>query len=322
MNDIFNKKTEKLSDEGFDCLREEDYERALEISSELEERRFTAAFEIGAQALAGLGDIDKAVTLLQRGLELAPQVWSNWQLLGNYLSDLNQYDEAKRAYDSALECGVVWKDSVYLNQAILANRVNEFANALMLLEKIADEDLLLEKIDSKIAALMGLDLLEDAEKLADQVLSTKHYLEQDEETVGRVAAQLGRIYLKQGRPKQDVREFAFDSLEYTPGNRMLLALIRDIDNQYSANAHYYRALVHCMVSITSPDYKEIKGYYCEYDVIATSIDELLTYVAQFEKDVVQDGNYTVEEHEILVENTDDPCGVYYISGRAFYENEK
>jgi len=321
MNDIHKKQTEKLADEGLECIRNADYERALEISSELEERRYSAAFDIGAQAHAGLGDYENAVTLLRRGLELAPQVWLNWQLLGNYLSDLNKYDDAKNAYNRALECESAWKDSVYLNQAILANRMNEPSNVLNILETIIDEDLQLDKIEVQISALIELDRLDDAVNLANKVLSTEQYAEKDEDVVGRIAAHLGQIYLKQGKSKLEVRVFALHSLSYAPNNRMILALIRDIDNRYSSDAHYYQALIHCIVSIKSPDYEDIKGYYCEYDVIASSIDELLSYVKQFEEGVVQDGNYSVDKYEVLEENTKDPCGVYSIRGRAFYENE-
>ena len=54
MNDINRKQTENLTEEGFECLRIGDFERALKISDELKEKRFSSAFDIGAQAYEGL----------------------------------------------------------------------------------------------------------------------------------------------------------------------------------------------------------------------------------------------------------------------------
>jgi hypothetical protein len=55
-------------------------------------------------------------------VELAPTVWINWQLLGNYLSDIERYDEAASAYDEAFRCPGADESSIRLNQAILAAR--------------------------------------------------------------------------------------------------------------------------------------------------------------------------------------------------------
>ena len=38
------------------------------------------------------------VTVLRCGVTTASDVWLNWQLLGNYLSDLERYDDAEAAY--------------------------------------------------------------------------------------------------------------------------------------------------------------------------------------------------------------------------------
>jgi len=309
MDEINRKETQKLADKGFAHLKEGEYEEALEISIKLEKARYSAAFDIGAQAHAGLSEYDEAINLLRKGLEYAPQAWLNWQLLGNYLSDLDKFDEAKKAFERALDCEGVWEESIYLNQVILSNRVNEYSKALNISKHIKDEELYLYKTEADITALAGLNLLDEAIELANQVLSTENYPEKDEDVVSRISAKLGQIYLKQGKSKSDVRAFALHSLSYCPNNSMLFVLIRDIDNRYSDKAKYYRALIHCAVPMTSPDYEDTKGYYSSYDVIAESIEDLLSLVKQFEEGVVQGGNYSVDEYEILEENSKDPCGV-------------
>jgi tetratricopeptide (TPR) repeat protein len=317
MNDLDRKRTENLSDEGFACIGDGDFDRALEISIELEYQRFSAAFDIGAQAYTGLGEYEKAIETLKRGVKLAPNVWLNWQLLGNCLSDFDELDEARDAYECALKCENVWHDSVYLNQAILSNRSDNYSRALEQVKKVQDDELYFHKKEVEISALNGLSLFDDAIDVADKVFSLEDYAE-DEEVVGRIAALVGRVYLKQGKTKNEVRDYAVKSLSYDSNSRMLLALIRDIDNKYSSTANYYRACIHCVVSVTSPDYHDIKGYYCNYDVVAESTEELLEFVKVFEDGVVEGGNYIIDEYEILEKNSEDPCGVYSRSGRSSY----
>ncbi|MCP4520368.1 MAG: hypothetical protein GY827_01510 [Cytophagales bacterium] len=319
MDELKQKRVEKLAEEGFAKLREGEFEEALAISDELQVARYSAAFDIGAQAYVGLCKLDEAVDLLQKGLMHAPQAWPNWQLLGNILSDLNKFEQANNAYESALKCNDVWDESIYLNQAILSNRTNKYAEAINILKKIESDELHLHKIETNISAFIGLNMLDDAAALANQTLSIEEYPEEDEEVIGRIAAQLGKVYLTQGKSNKEVKEFALHSLSYSSCNGMLLALIRDIDNKYSDNANYYRVLIHCIVPATSPDYEDVKGYYCNYDVIAETTDELLKFICEFENDVVQDGTFIIDEIEILEENSKDPHGVYYRSGRAFYE---
>ncbi len=321
MDEIKLKKTQKRADEGFALLMDGEYEQALEISNELQREKYTAAFDIGAQAYVGLGNIDKAIALLKEGLELAPDSWLNWQLLGNYLSDGKEPEQAKNAYERALKCSDVWTESIFLNQAILFNRLDDFSTALALSSKIKNKQLYLHKTEVKITALSGLNSIDEAIALADKILSSEVYPEDSEEIVGRIAAKLGGLHLKQGKPKDQVRAFAFHSLTYNPNNEMLLGLIRDIDNHYSDIASYYQVLIHCTVPASSPSYNEIQGYYCHYDVIAESTDAVIAYVKKFDENMIIDGKYIIEEYEILEEKSDDPCGVYYVSAKSFYDNE-
>ncbi len=322
MDEIKLKKIQKRADEGFSLLLEGEYEQALKIAKELQQEKYTAAFDIGAQAYVGLGNITQAIALLKEGLEFAPDSWLNWQLLGNYLSDNNDLVPAQDAYQRALECTDVWAESVFLNQAILFNRLNEFSSALALTSKIKDNQLNLHKIEVKVTALSGLNSIDEAIALADKVLSNEDYPEESEEIVGRIAAKLGEMHLKQGKPKAQIRAFALHSLTYNPNNEMLLGLIRDIDNHYSDIASYYQVFIHCSVPASSPSYAEIKGFYCNYDVIAESTNDVIRYIKSFEENMIVDGEYTIDEYEILEEKAEDPCGVYFVSGKSFYDNDE
>lgn len=101
---------------------------------------------------------------------------------------------------------------------------------------------------------------------------------------------------------------------------MLLALIRDIDATYSKTANYYRLLVHGVIPITSLRYREVKGFYTTYDVVADNVDEGLKFIREFEDDDVK-GNLFVDEEKLLEQRPNDPKGVYWRTGYSFYEKE-
>ena len=314
------KRTEKLTAEGFECLNNEEYEKALKIADQLEELRFSSSFEIAAQAYSGLGDLEKAVSVLERGVKLAPDVWGNWQLLGNYLSDLERFESAASAYRDALKCPNASVSSIQLNQAILANRQNNFNEALQILEKIDDKDLFLHISEARISALKGLSKIGEAISLAKQVLSELSDNDKHAELRDRVAAALGSLRLMSGEVKELVRNWAIDSTKNHVRSRMLLALIRDIDAKYSKTANYYRLLIHGIIPITSPRYREAKGFFTTYDVVADNVDEGLQFIREFENDDVK-GNLFIDEEEILEQRPNDPKGVYRRNGYSFYERE-
>ncbi len=136
-----------------------------------------------------------------------------------------------------------------------------------------------------------------------------------------LAASTGRARLKQGATAEDVVAFAVRTLEqYDHSHRGLLALIRDADNRYSTAAKYFRMSVDAKIPFTDPAFRKYRGYIVNYDVVAETIDEALTFVARMEEPSVQ-GNLIVGEHQILADRSEDPKGVYKRTWRHYYERE-
>lgn len=314
------KRTEKLTAEGFSCLSNKEYEKAMRIAAQLEELRFSSSFEIAAQAYAGLGDLEKAISVLERGVKLAPDVWGNWQLLGNYLSDLERFESAASAYRNALKCPNARVGSIQLNQAILANRQNKYDEALQILDKIDEKDLLLHISETRVSSLKGLNKIEEAISLANRILSELSDKDNYAEMQDRVAAALGRLRLMSGEDKEVVREWAIHSAKSHTQFRMLLALIRDIDAKYSETANYYRLLIHGIIPITSPRYREARGFYTTYDVVADNAAEGLKFIRDFEDDDVK-GNLFIDNEDMMEQRSKDPKGVYWRTGYSFYKKD-
>lgn len=320
MSETNGNEVEALSEQGFAHLQQGEYQAALEVAQQLEELRYSAAFEIAAQAHAGMGDLEAAVATLERGVELAPMCWGNWQLLGSYRSDLGRFDDAAVAYEQALACPNVWADSVRLNQAILAGRRADYKAALSHLDKVQDSRLALRVASSRIQVLQGMERLDEAASLAKKCLDQEWDSDSAGDDLARIAAVLGRIRLVRGRPVGDVRRFAFDALAHHANSSELLALIRDLDARYSPKAQYHRILVDVRVSEDDPLHSEAGGYLVSYDVVADTVADALQMIREFE-DVAASDTLSVMESEVLEPRPQEPMGVYWRSGRMYYAEE-
>jgi tetratricopeptide (TPR) repeat protein len=311
------RRVEKLSQKGYELIDEEEFDRALAVAEDLERLRYSAAFEIAALAHEGKGDLAAAVRALERGVERAPDVWLNWQLLGNYRSDLGVIAEAGQAYERALECPGVSRSSIRLNQAILANRTGDHAAALRLAGEVDDPATAVWAAALRVDSLTALGKREEAERLGLQILS-----EADEDAnadpLCNVALNIAQIRLDRGDPRLDVRAFAVQQLERDPDNNDLLALIRDIDGLYSETAQYYRLLIRGHLPEDHPMAGEAEGFYSNWQVLADSPDEALDFIRAIDRPAVP---LTLEEWEAAEERSRDPKGVYWRSGRAYFQDE-
>lgn len=320
MAEATRKKAEALSKKGFALLQEGTYQSALDIAKQLEKLRYSAAFEIAAQAYAGMKDLDSAVETLERGVSLAPSCWLNWQLLGNYRSDLGRFDDAAVAYEKALACPNVWADSVRLNQAILASRRADHDTALNHLHDVKDPCLALRAASARIQALHGMGKPDEAAALAERCLGQRWDADGAGEDLAHIAAALGRIGLARGWPATDVRRLAFDSLAHHASSPDLLALIRDLDARYSPRAQYHRILAHVSVSDDDPMGSKASGYFVKYDVIAETVADALQIIRGLEGLDTSDA-LSVEESEVLGPRPQEPMGVYWRSGRVCYSEK-
>jgi tetratricopeptide (TPR) repeat protein len=320
MTEAKRKRVEQLSERGYACLRQREYKSALRFAKRLERLRYTAAFEIAGLAYAGLDDLETAVKTLERGVDLAPDCWLNWQLLGNYRSDLGRYEEAAIAYGRALTCPQVWEDSIRLNQAILANRREDYATALAFLDAVKDDQLTLQAASVRARALEGAGRPDESISLAEKCLAGDWQEDSAGEHLAYIAATMARVRLARGGDPANVRQFALDSLQYDANNRDLLAFIRDLDGRFSPQAQYYRLLVHRLIAEDDPLRAEMRGYFVQYDVVAETVAQALEWVGQFESVTTLDA-LSAEESDALEPRPQSPMGVYRRGGRYSYLEE-
>ena len=321
-NDETQQQTEALANQGYEFLDEEEYEKALEVARKLEELHYTAAFEIAALAHDGMGNLDEAVRVLHRGVDVAPDCWPNWQLLGNYLSDLERYEEAEASYEQALQCKKVWEPSIRLNQAILAGRRDQYEKALELLEHVDSPELALRVAEHQIVNLNHLGRTDEALTQATQVLAENRDNEEQRESLGRIAATLGQIRRAAGDDKEELRAFALTWLEVDPISESLFELLRDLDGLFADAVQYYWLFLHAELPADHPLAADVAGYFVSYGVIAESAQEALEFARRLEEDDLAPLLEIEEIQQTLEVEPSEPKGVCRRTGRSFYESEE
>jgi hypothetical protein len=317
--DLRSKRVEKLLAEGYARVAEANWDGALVVAERLRGLAHSGAFEIAALAHAGRGDVERAVRVLEAGVERAPTVWLNWQLLGNYRSDLGRFAEAGAAYERALACPDAWWASIRLNQAILAVRTGDPAAALMLAGDVSDSALALPATRIRVVALAGVGRGAEAERLALETLDASR----DDAEAGEyaeIAAVVARVRLERGDPKPAVRAFAVEHWKLDVANERMLAVIRDVDGEYSPDAAYHRLKVEGRVTAPSRSRPGAKGYLCSFHVVGADPEECLAFVRRLDTRAPH-AELSVVAVEVVEPRPDEPKGVYWASPRFYYEED-
>jgi tetratricopeptide (TPR) repeat protein len=110
-------------------------QQALSIARELDGYKYTGGVELEAVALHELGEADRAIEVLQSGIEKTG-VWRIGHRLGIYLSDEGRYEEALQAFEASLTMRQAEPMVTRYNQAIVHNRVGRTDVAIELLKDV------------------------------------------------------------------------------------------------------------------------------------------------------------------------------------------
>lgn len=311
------KRSERLMHQALELIEDEQFAAAHEIAGQLEELRYSGAFEVAARAFIGEGEPEQAAAVLQRGLALAPEVWSSWQLLGNTLSDLARYDEAAAAYERAWACPLHDADSLRFNEAVLASRRGDPERVLALAAQVADPELRLMTVPVSLRALDSLDRTEEAEKLGAQSLSGRDPL-LDPATYAAIAVTLAELRLARGVEKALVRDFVVKEWHAHPASLSLLSLLRRIDGQHAEDARYLRLLV--AAQLPAPREDGAIGFFAAFHAVASSAEEALEMYRALDRRQPH-ALLRLDETEDVGPRPDEPKGICWMAALTYFTAE-
>ncbi|UCG15809.1 MAG: hypothetical protein JSV19_10985 [Phycisphaerales bacterium] len=305
------KSVEQLMARGFELIDDCDFQAAVRIGTQLRKMRHTSAFEILALAHAGMGKTEKAVKILEAGVQKAPTVWVLWQLLGNYRSDLGRHEQAHEAYARALTCPQVNESSVRLNISISLGRQGRYAEALEALDRVRDQDLLLRADSQRMWVLNAQHRYDEVITLGQRCLEDAEG-EADPELRAALEARLGQAYWEGHQDRDRALAHAWNALRYCRDDESALWLIREVENRISPKAKYYRLLVEGDWDQTDDEGREM-GCIVSFGVVAESPEQALEYVRRFEEATYNMAQrLRIDECDEIEPSPDRPCGVYVV----------
>lgn len=303
----------ELCESGFDALAEGRLEDAMEVAQSLEDERASVGFELRAHVQLQGGDVRLAILALQEGTRRAKHNWVLWQLLGNCYSDLEQFDQADAAYESAARCENADPDAVALNRAIMASRREGPEAALAILD--AHEP---EHLAQRFAALAS-ELLREVGRTKDALARAKVALDQakDDQDDARpvLLVQCSHALREMGRTKE-ARAAAETAHSLERGHPDALYALRLLDGEKRGEHVALRLL--CRGVIPAMDGEPARGFLTNYYAVALDADDALRRARALEPALLRD-SLVVEECEPTDGEADAPPGIYGMSGFAFFE---
>lgn len=320
-----NPQVQALLDEGWDCLDDGEYGRALAIGKKLEKLRHASAFEIMALAFVRKGNLARAISVLERGVVLAPDAWRLWLLLGDQYIDSSRWDDARKAFLQALSSPEAESSSVYLEMAALSNRLGDPDAALKELDLVTGEDQALPAAALRVKVLTTAGRAAEASAYAGRVLNAYAPADDDDadddedEDLAEIMAAWSEAEWALGH-KDRALELAWGAISWDKNNELAMWLLREVEGRPSRQGKEFRILLEGVCPEPIDDDSAPSGFFIAYTVIADSPEAAFAMASRFEPDDVRQ-SLRLEDYQLLQPNTEDPTGVYWNSGYSYFTRE-
>lgn len=316
---------DKLMHQAYELIDSFQCEEALAVGEKLKEIGYSGAFEVMALAHQTMGETDKAISVLNEGLEKVPHVWVLWHLLGNLLSDKGEYTEAQHAYDMALACPGVNKPWVHYNIAVLLGRQGLYEDGLDRCLLVTGDDLRLARRTLSASLMNSLRRHEEAIGLAEEIIAevsaAAEPSDEDMRSMATAYAELSRG-LWEGRADRDgALDTARKALSLNKSDWLALRMLRDITARVSENSTWFKIVVEGRWHEAFEGEKDVPGFFSSYELVAESAEQCLEYIKEVEPPEVRD-SLKLEQVEQLETCPGEPQGVYWRSGYAFFSTRK
>ncbi len=312
-----NDKIDQLIKEAYELIDSYDYKGALRIGRKLKRLRHTSAFEIMALAYAENGKLKKAIKVLEKGVNIAPDLWILWQMLGNYRSDNGDFQGASEAYDKGLQTPNPDKDSLHLNIAVAHGRQelhDQAEQALLKIPQNAASDIR-TRADAQLSVLFNKRGEHDhACQIA--LASLKANQEIEPQVASMLEAEVARANFSLDK-KPQATEHILKAVQLNRSNTTAMVLLREIDTVNSSDVRLRRIMVEGRRSDPYSDNKTV-GFFTSYIVAANSQDDAMEFIKRFESEENHD-TLRVEENVELDSCAGEYAGIYSTSGYIYFD---
>lgn len=304
---------QQLIAEAETALLEGKYDSAQRAAEQVIAQRYSYGFELLARVHAHRDNLPRAIAVLQEGVAKAPRAWQLWLLLGEYRSDHGDFDGALAAFDTALGIDGADADEAHINAAIAHDRAGRAEDALMRLHEVRGTS-----DEAAVSAARVRSSILVAEERADAAIAaasaglTRVTEEMNAVDIAPLHAALAKAEWLKGN--RDVAlHHAWEAIALDSSEETALWLVREIEGEYSSSAKHYRVIIH-----GRDDGFEADGFWRRYDVVADDEEEVMHFIRRVEPEHIRP-TLRLDEAEIVDETPDQPKGVYWCTGYAFYQ---
>ena len=315
---------EALYDKGLESIHIEDFEDALVIARQLNNIRYSGGFEIEALAHAGRGNSKNAIRTLKKAVKKCPDVWVLWQLLGNCLSDDEQFGKAVEAFDIGLLTSEPNSASLKLNKSIALERMGKLIEARSTIRPLLD-NARLEELELRLQArvltqefglLNTLGQPEDT-KRQFEALGNRDFGDEAGTELSMLWCQYAEALQMLGEHK-DAEQAALQAILYDNRWENAQWWLREIrrSGELPQINLYHIILEGSDVGSFGRDVAECEGYFVSYSVAAESEEEAFKLALEFEPPATRD--FLKIDSIAITQDTHDPKGVYVAYGYNFF----
>lgn len=319
---------QKLYDEGWDLLEEENFEQAMEVGKRLERLRWSGAFELQAAVYEAEGDLEGAVSVLRKGVDKTGGNYSLSSRLGNTLSDLGHYEEAIEAYEVGMALETTDITLFRMNLGLVYSRMDQNEKALSeykAIESDISERGMSESIfwHYKGCVARALSDLGKASELAELIEPIrKDLLDNDdfEASKSRISAAYA-VSLWHLSQEAASNRWLTRAIELDRNGWQCKWLTREklLKSQSIGGKLYYITGDGVWPAYLTEDNKEWGALAC-FEVVADDEQQAFEFSKSFIHELARN-SFMLDEFEILESEIEEPKGVYKVNPYILYDLE-
>jgi tetratricopeptide (TPR) repeat protein len=285
-----NMSADELMKHGYEFIEEGDFDSAFVVGGRLKRMGFTGGFEIIARTYAAEREVEQAIRELEKGVQKAPHVWILWEMLGNYRSDREDFDQALQCYDRAVGLPDANLSSINLNRAICQVRNGKPELALPILDSVTDAEVAVERECVRMDALIELRQYEECLAVGDLLI---RQIDKGDakgkamDQLSRTYAWMARAFLSGRGDCEKAKEVLDKSTRYDKTNGAALTVRRELDGVQSGDAKMFHLVVQGEWDQPLAASKHVPGFFANYHVLASSPEEALSYAQALEPEQVR-----------------------------------
>jgi tetratricopeptide (TPR) repeat protein len=154
---------------GAQLLKEGHVRRAERVADGLIAKRYTGGIELKARCLCAKGEETAAITLLEEGVKRYPSICNLWDLLGEYYSNAERFQDSLAAFQQSKVAGGDEGIANY-NLAITYVRMGDYDTAAQFSESVGETVHPVQRLDLRVLVAIGKREYDKALTAAEELI--------------------------------------------------------------------------------------------------------------------------------------------------------